>query len=121
MNQLKCSIVPPDLQFNRKLIGNNFLRTEAKLFRQGMATKTVQLSTVSTTGSHNAAGAVLHRSFLFHLGKSKFRTLTDTVRPALHHGFQAGVETHAFRAIDMMIAEQAALPAAKAVKCHRYR
>ncbi len=118
MNQLKCSIVPTDLQFNRKLIGNNFLRTEAKLFRQGMATKTVQLSTAR---SHNAAGAVLHQSFLFHLGKSKFRTFTDTVGPTLHHGFQTGVETHAFRAIDMMITEQATLPATKAVKCHRYR
>src|SRR5688500_3237995 len=40
--------------------------------------------------------------------------------PALHHGLVARVEPHAFLAVNVMVAEQAALPAADRVERERY-
>src|ERR1700754_2278439 len=51
----------------------------------------------------------------------KLRTLFDAIGPALHDRLLLRIETHALFAISMHIAEQAALPAAEAVPCHRHR
>src|SRR5690349_182608 len=42
-------------------------------------------------------------------------------RPALHDRLVARVEAHAFLAIDVMVAEHAALPTAERVERERYR
>src|SRR6185503_2193680 len=46
------------------------------------------------------------------------RAMGPRAGPALHHGLVARVEPHAFLAIDVVIAEQAALPTAERVECH---
>nr|GEU28076.1 hypothetical protein [Tanacetum cinerariifolium] len=58
---------------------------------------------------------------LLHLGECKFRASGGGIGPALHHRFMARIKTHAFRSVCMMVAEQAALPAAETVKGHRHR
>src|SRR4029077_12031295 len=45
----------------------------------------------------------------------------DAGGPAGGYGFEAGVEAHAFHAVHRHVAEQGALPAAKAVEGHRHR
>ncbi len=58
---------------------------------------------------------------LFHLWESEFNTRTGSVGPALHNGLVARVKAHAFRAVSVVVAEHAALPAAKTVEGHRHR
>src|SRR5690606_4106731 len=58
---------------------------------------------------------------LLHLRKGELRPAAGTVWPALHHRLVARIETHAFRTVGMVVAEQAALPAAEAVEGHRHR
>src|SRR5690606_6300769 len=55
-----------------------------------------------------------------HGGHDELVALADVFGPALHDGFLLGVEAHTFFAVRMGIAEQAALPAAKAVPGHGY-
>src|SRR5450830_1667249 len=51
----------------------------------------------------------------------KLRALLDALRPALHDRLLLGVEAHPFGAVGMHVAEQAFLPATKAVPGHRHR
>jgi hypothetical protein len=44
-----------------------------------------------------------------------------TRRPAAGNGLHAGVKTHPFRAVHVMVAKQRGFPAAKAVEGHRHR
>src|SRR3984893_5067059 len=50
-----------------------------------------------------------------------FGTGADAGGPACGHRLEAGVEAHAFGAVHRHVAEQGALPAAKAVEGHRHR
>src|SRR5690554_4521696 len=54
-------------------------------------------------------------------GHHEFCTLGDAVGPALHDALLARIEAYAFLAIGMAVAEEAGLPAAKAVPRHGYR
>src|SRR5690606_763933 len=47
--------------------------------------------------------------------------LRSRVGPTLHHGLVPRVEAHAFLAVDMVIAEEAALPAAERMERGRHR
>jgi hypothetical protein len=49
----------------------------------------------------------------------KLGTLLDAFRPALHDRLLLGIETHAFIAVRMRVAEQALLPAAETVPLAR--
>src|SRR5450830_71328 len=60
-------------------------------------------------------------SDLFHLRECELGAGAGGVRPTLHHSFCACIKTHAFRAVDMMVAEQAALPSAETAERHRHR
>src|SRR5262249_53204188 len=60
-------------------------------------------------------------SSLLHAREVARGAAADASRPARGHGLEAGVETHAFRAVDGMIAEQRALPPAERVVGDRNR
>src|SRR6056297_3024937 len=54
-------------------------------------------------------------------GKIELRTGSDARRPARRHRLEAGVETHPFHSVDMVIAEKRALPAAEGMIGHGHR
>src|SRR5438552_18552567 len=58
---------------------------------------------------------------LAHRRHDVFGAGADAGRPARRHGLEARVEAHALGAVDGHVAEQRALPAAKAVERHRHR
>src|SRR6516225_8567457 len=64
---------------------------------------------------------LLHAMLLLGRRHRELGALGRAFRPALHDGFLAGVETHAFLAVGVRVAKEAALPAAEAMPRHRYR
>jgi len=54
-------------------------------------------------------------------GHHKLSALADALGPALHDAFLLGIEAYAFFAVGVHVAEQALLPAAKAVPGHGHR
>src|SRR6202011_3427395 len=61
------------------------------------------------------------RGHLPHRRHDVFGAGADAGGPAGGDGLEAGVEAHAFHAVHRHVAEQGALPAAKAVERHRHR
>src|SRR5690606_13460726 len=54
-------------------------------------------------------------------GHGELGALGDAVGPALHDALVARIETHAFFAVGVVVAEQRTLPAAERVPCHGHR
>ena len=63
----------------------------------------------------------MRASVLFRCRHHKFSALANRLGPALHDAFLFGVEAHAFFSVGMHVAEQALLPATKAMPCHGHR
>src|SRR4030095_15685677 len=62
----------------------------------------------------------LKKSGLLHRRHEEIRPAARRARPTRSNRLDARVEAHAVRTVYVQVAEQRALPATEAVKCHRY-